>query len=124
MHIQFAELPVIDQDRAIKFYVDHLGLTVVSDEPMGTDGWRWVELGLAGAQTNLHFVRRQDEVPSEEPVLVLVDADVRGTIARLKARDVEIVSEPREFRWQPGRLAAEFRDSEGNRMMLGSPAAN
>ena len=28
MHVQFAELPVSDQDRAIAFYVDKLGLTV------------------------------------------------------------------------------------------------
>jgi predicted enzyme related to lactoylglutathione lyase len=120
MHIQFAELPVSDQDRAIAFYVTHLGLTVVSDEPMG-DGWRWVELGFPSERSNLHFVRRKDGVPSEEPVLVLVDEDVPGTVARLKSSGVEIVNEPQEFPWQPGRLVAEFRDSEGNRMMLGSP---
>lgn len=35
MHIQFAELPVFDQDRAIAFYVDNLGCEVASDAPMG-----------------------------------------------------------------------------------------
>ncbi len=44
MHIQFAELPVFDQDRAIAFYVDTLGCEVAADAPMGADGWRWVEV--------------------------------------------------------------------------------
>ena len=44
MHIQFAELPVFDQDRAKKFYIDHLDCGVAADEPMGPDGWRWIEL--------------------------------------------------------------------------------
>lgn len=121
MHIQFAELPVFDQDRAIKFYRDNLGCEVASDAPMGADGWRWVELRFPGADTTLHFLRRKDDSPSAEPVLVLVDDDVEGTIRRLKASGVEIVTEPQEAPWQPGRITAEFRDSEGNRMVLGSP---
>ena len=44
MHIQFAELPVFDQDRAKKFYTDHFDCRVAADEPMGKDGWRWIEL--------------------------------------------------------------------------------
>ena len=65
MHIQFAELPVFDQDRAKKFYTDHFGCQVAADAPMGKDGWRWIELKFAGAETALHFVRRKDEAPSE-----------------------------------------------------------
>ncbi|WP_157017044.1 VOC family protein [Mesorhizobium xinjiangense] len=120
MHIQFAELPVFDQDRAKAFYAEHLGCEVASDAPMGADGWRWVEMRLAGARTNLHFVRRDDDKPSAGPVLVLVDDDVAGTVERLRAEGVEIVTEPQDAPWQPGRTFAEFRDSEGNRMVLGS----
>ena len=119
MHIQFAELPVSDQDRAIAFYVDKLGFTVAADAPMGASGWRWVEIALPGAVTNLHFIRRAG-APSDDPVLVLVDADVAGKIAALRAQGVEITSEPQEAPWQPGRIAAEFRDSEGNRMVVAS----
>jgi hypothetical protein len=32
----------------------------------------------------LHFLRRRDETPSVEPVLVLVDNDVEATVERLK----------------------------------------
>jgi catechol 2,3-dioxygenase-like lactoylglutathione lyase family enzyme len=120
MHIQFAELPVSDQDRAKTFYVDKLGCHVAADTPMGEGGWRWIELGLPGAITNLHFIHRNGTALSDEPVLVLVDADVLGRVAKLRAKGVEITSEPHEAPWQPGRIAAEFRDSEGNRMVVAS----
>jgi predicted enzyme related to lactoylglutathione lyase len=120
MHIQFAELPVIDQDRAKAFYTDHLACQVAADQPMGDGGWRWIELTFPGAVTNLHFVKRSDDSPGAEPVLVLVDDDVEAMIAALKARGVEIITEPQEAPWQPGRTVAEFRDSEGNRMVVAS----
>lgn len=120
MHVQFAELPVFDQDRAKAFYVDSFDCRVAADQPMGKDGWRWIELRFAGAETTLHFVRRRDEAPSTEPVLVFVDDDVQATVKRLKSRGIEIVSEPQEAPWQLGRTAAEFRDSEGNRIVIGS----
>ena len=120
MHIQFAELPVFDQDRAKAFYVDNLACEVAADAPMGKDGWRWIELRFPGAATNLHFHRRKDETPSAEPVLVLVDANVAATIEALRSRGVEIITEPQEAPWQPGRIAAEFRNSEGNGMVIAS----
>jgi predicted enzyme related to lactoylglutathione lyase len=121
MHIQFAELPVFDQDRAKQFYIDNLGCTSAADVPYGKDGWRWIELAFPGAETHLHFLHRKNDTPSHEPVLVLVDADVEGTITRLRSGGIEIVTEPHEPSWQPGRTVAEFRDSEGNRIVLGSP---
>jgi len=120
MHIQFAELPVFDQDRAIGFYRQHFACEIAADAPMGKDGWRWVELKFPGAATHLHFNRRADDSAGEDPVMVLVDDDVSATVARLKASGVEIITEPGEAPWEPGRIVAEFRDSEGNRMVLGS----
>ena len=118
MHIQFAELPVFDQDRAKRFYTDHLGCQVAADEPMGDSSWRWIELKFPGAETTLHFLERDNEAPSTEPVLVLIDDDVEATIKSLKAKGVEIITEPHEAPYAPGRTAAEFRDSEGNRMVI------
>lgn len=120
MHIQFAELPVFDQERAKTFYTRHLRCEVAADAPMGEGGWRWIELKFPGAETTLHFHRRADDTPSAEPVLVLVDGDVEATVAALKSRGVEIITEPQEAPWQPGRMVAEFRDSEGNRMVIAS----
>ena len=120
MHVQFAELPVFDQDRAKTFYVDHFDCEVAADVPMSEDGWRWIEIKFAGADTSLHFVRRKDDAPSAEPVLVLVDDDVEGIVKSLKSKGVEIVSEPQAAPYDAGRTVAEFRDSEGNRMVISS----
>lgn len=120
MHVQFAELPVFDQDRALRFYTERLGCHVVADVPMGKGGWRWIELGFAGARTTLHFLQRADDAPSDQPVLVLVDDDVAGAVERLRSRGVEIVAEPAEAPYEPGRIVAEFRDSEGNRLVISS----
>ncbi|MDX8443474.1 VOC family protein [Mesorhizobium australafricanum] len=120
MHIQFAELPVSDQDRAKAFYTNNLACQVIADQPMDDSGWRWVELAFPHAVTNLHFISRADTLPSVDPVLVLIDDDVEARVGSLRAKGVEIVTEPLEAPWQPGRTVAEFRDSEGNRMMLAS----
>ena len=120
MHIQFAELPVLDQKPAKAFYIDHLNCRVVADQPVSNDGWRWIELGFPGANTALHFLRRKDDAPSEGPVLVLVDNDIEVTVQRLKSLGVEIITAPRPAPWRPGRTIAEFRDSEGNRMVSAS----
>jgi predicted enzyme related to lactoylglutathione lyase len=120
MHVQFAELPVADQDRAKRFYAEKLGCEPAADVPMGPDGWRWIEMGLPGARTTRHFVRRGAEPSNDEPVLVLVSKDVDATVAALRSSGVEILTEPHRPAWQPNRVVAEFRDSEGNRLMLGS----
>jgi predicted enzyme related to lactoylglutathione lyase len=120
MHIQFAELPVRDQARAKQFYVENLGCVVAADAPMGSGGWRWIELRFPGSETTLHFVHAKVEDASDGPVLVLVDDDVAATVEGLRSRGVEILSEPHSPAWQPARTVAEFRDSEGNRMVVGS----
>jgi predicted enzyme related to lactoylglutathione lyase len=120
MHIQFADLPVRDQARAMHFYADHFGCTVAADAPMGKDGWRWIELAFAGSETRLHFLRARADDGADEPALVLVDDDVAATVDVLKAKGVDILTEPHRPAWQPGRTVAEFRDSEGNRIMIGS----
>lgn len=122
MHIQFAELAVTDQDRARSFYTTHFHCEVVADVPMSADGWRWVELRFPGARTALHFIRRRDQVPSAEPVLVLVDDAVDAVAARLKSEGVEILTEPQAAPWDPRRRIAEFRDSEGNRLVISGGA--
>jgi predicted enzyme related to lactoylglutathione lyase len=120
MYVKFAELPMFDQQRAKDFYATKLGCSVEMDAPYGEDGWRWIAVGFQGARTTLHFVRRPNDKPSDTPVLVLVDPDVAGVVERLRAAGVSILSEPRSVSWSPGQTIAEFRDSEGNRMVISS----
>ncbi len=117
MKLEVTAIPVSDVDRAKRFY-SSLGWRLDADFVFV--GWRWIELRFPGAETALHFNRRKDGAASDEPVLVLVDDDVEATVLRLKSKGVQIVTEPQEAPWQPGRIVAEFRDSEGNRMVIGS----
>lgn len=120
MFVQFADLPVSDQDRALSFYTEKLGCRVVADVTMGASGWRWVELALGDAATHLHFVRRRPDHASDEPVMVLIDDDIDATVARLKGGQVEIVSEPGPAPYDPHRRVAVFLDSEGNQLVISS----
>lgn len=94
MFVQFAELPVFDQDRAKRFSVDHFHCQVVADLSMNKDSWRWPELKFPGAETALHFLRRPDETPSKDPVLVFVAEDVEATVQELAANGVTIITKP------------------------------
>lgn len=117
-HVKFANLPVFDQDRALAFWRDRVGLTVAADEPYG-EGGRWTELALAGAETRLVFVRRPDESPSSEADLILVCDDVDQSFAALSARGVAFTQPPAKAPWRAEERYAVFRDSEGNLVMLG-----
>jgi predicted enzyme related to lactoylglutathione lyase len=118
MHIRFAELPVCNQLRAEKFYGEHFDDPVAADRPMGSDGWRWIELQLAEAEAALHFARRRDEA-SGTPVLVLVADDLEETVQGLETRGVQTLTEPREAPRRRGQRVAESQDSESNRLMIG-----
>jgi predicted enzyme related to lactoylglutathione lyase len=118
MRIKFATLPVLDQRRAMDFYVRHFHCEASVDRPYQDDGWRWIELKFPNAETTLLFERRENDSPGATPALVLVDTDVDATVTSLKSNGVEIITEPKEAPWEPGRRFAEFRDSEGNRIVI------
>ncbi|RFB79955.1 VOC family protein [Methylovirgula sp. 4M-Z18] len=118
MFVSFAELPVFDQARAKAFYVDKFGCQVVADAAMGAGGWRWIEVGFPGAETSLHFVRRQDEAPSNGPVLVFVADDVPSAVHGLALKGVKIVADVTPAPYDPRRQVAEIEDSEGNRIVI------
>ena len=101
MHIKFALLPVQDQGRAKDFYIQTFGCDVAVDKPYKDDGWRWIELKFPDAETTLRFERREDDSPSAEPSLVLVDADLDATVALLKSHGVTVITEPKETPWEP-----------------------
>jgi lactoylglutathione lyase len=119
-HIKFAHLPVADQDRALTFWRDQVGLEVSLDQGYG-DGWRWIELSIPRAQTRLLFTEKPAQAPrSEQPSLILVVEDVDAETAALKARGVVFVEEPRAAPWAPAERYAMFEDSEGNRILIAS----
>jgi len=41
--IKFVSIPVADQDRALDFYTEKLGFTIITDQPFD-EKQRWIEL--------------------------------------------------------------------------------
>jgi predicted enzyme related to lactoylglutathione lyase len=117
--VKFANLPVSDQDRALAFWRDRVGLTAATDEAYG-EGWRWIELEFPSAETRIVFTQRPDGTPGTQPSLILICDDVDESFRELSAKGVEFTQEPTEAPWRPGERYALFRDSEGNLVMLGN----
>jgi predicted enzyme related to lactoylglutathione lyase len=117
-HVKFAELPVVDQDRAVAFYTGTLGLTLFVDAKYD-ETWRWIEFQIPGAQTKILLTRREGE-PRAEPAVILVVEDVAKAHIALKDRGVEFTQDPAKAPWSAEETYALFRDSEGNTIMLGS----
>jgi predicted enzyme related to lactoylglutathione lyase len=117
-HVKFAELPVVDQDRAVRFYTEKLGLSVAVDSAYSA-GWRWLEFAIPGAATKI-LVTRRESAPRSEPAIILVVEDVKDAFATLKGRGVEFTQEPTKAPWAEDETFALLRDSENNIVMLGS----
>lgn len=117
--VKFAELPVADQNRALRFYTEKVGFRVAQDAPY-TDGWRWIELEIPGADTRILFTKRQDGSNEDAPRLVLIADSVDATYQELSKRGVHFTKPPTKAPWSPSETFAQFRDSEGNGIVIGS----
>lgn len=118
-YVKFSGLPVSDQDRALAFYRDQMGLTLATDQQYGS-GWRWIEFEVPGSPTRVLFERRPDEAPGEQPCLNLVVQDLDAAHKALAAKGVIFDQEPIDAPWAPGERYALLRDSEGNLILIGS----
>ena len=50
--IKFISIPVADQNRALDFYTDKLGFTIITDQPFD-EKQRWIELRIPKAETRV-----------------------------------------------------------------------
>src|SRR5947199_8069094 len=50
--IKFVSIPVSDQNRALDFYTEKLGFTIITDQPFD-DKQRWIELRVPKAETRV-----------------------------------------------------------------------
>ncbi|MEU8972659.1 VOC family protein [Streptomyces monashensis] len=113
-HASFVTLPVSDQDRALRFYRDVLGLTVTADRDMPQG--RWLQVAPEGARTvfTLFGPGMGDFEPGSVRGIMLVTTDVDADCARLAAAGTPVQG-PDELPW--GRMAS-FADPDGNGLML------
>ena len=117
--IKLVNIPVRDQKRAVNFYTEKLGFSIATDQEMGPDGQRWIELRIPGAETLVTLFTpdgHEDRIGTFVPLSMWAD-DVEATYATLKARGVEFAAPPKQEPWGTSVI---FIDSEGNKLHLGS----
>ena len=111
-------VPVTDQDRAVAFYVDKLGLEKRMDVPFG-NGYRWIEVGPAGADTTIAVVPPPAGKPSGnvETGISLYTGEIDAYHADLKASGVDVDDEVTRM-GGPVPPLFWFRDPDGNTLMV------
>jgi catechol 2,3-dioxygenase-like lactoylglutathione lyase family enzyme len=132
--ITYATLWVDDQDVAIAYYTEKLGLELREDVSVPElGGFRWVSVGVPGQDVSLALLTVPGPPVFEEETQRLVKEllargvaggvmfgtdDARGTYEELKARGVEFQHEPTE---QPYGIDTGIRDPFGNQMRIVQP---
>jgi catechol 2,3-dioxygenase-like lactoylglutathione lyase family enzyme len=110
-------VPVSDQDKAIAFYTETLGLEKRLDVPMG-DAMRWVEVAPAGAVTSIALVPpREGDPVGVETRIALNTTDVDADHADLKARGVDVDDEVSRY-GDPVPPMFWLRDQDGNSLLI------
>jgi catechol 2,3-dioxygenase-like lactoylglutathione lyase family enzyme len=127
-----AQLWVHDQDEALAFYTQKVGMEVHSDVTVPELGnFRWLTVAPAG-QPDMAITLMaipgppvMDEATADQVralmakgfagTVFLVTDDVRASYEELKGRGVEFVEEPEE---RPYGIDSSFRDPSGNNLRL------
>jgi predicted enzyme related to lactoylglutathione lyase len=114
--IKFMGIPVANQDRALNFYVNTLGFTLQTDQPMGP-GQRWIEVRPPKGDAGLALFTppgQENRIGAFTGVSMECD-DVQRTYEELIAKGVEFAKPPKTESWG---VAAIMKDSEGNQIVL------
>ncbi len=91
-----------DQDESVEFWVDKVGFSKRSDEPMGADlPGRWIELAPPAGGAII--------VPFQAGIVFECD-DIQRTFEELRDRGVEFTIEPARHDWG---TFAQFKDPDG-----------
>jgi uncharacterized glyoxalase superfamily protein PhnB len=132
MKIANAQLWVHDQEEALAFYTEKMGMETRADVTLPEMGnFRWLAVGPAG-QEDVSIVlmaipgepmmdsATQDQVrdltaKGFTSTVFLTTDDVRGEYERLKARGVEFTTEPED---RPYGIDTGIRDPSGNNLRL------
>ena len=117
--IYYTSVLVSDQDRALDFYTNVLGLEKRVENPT-PDGPRFLTVGVKGDEFQLVLWPGTPgeaalAMGSPPPSVTIVTDDCRGTVEQLKERGVEFVSDVLEFPWG---YVAQFTDPDGNRLQV------
>jgi catechol 2,3-dioxygenase-like lactoylglutathione lyase family enzyme len=105
-------IPVTDQDRALGFYTETLGLEKRLDVPLPQFGGRWITVAPSGSTTTLALIPAHDGVPAGlETGIRLTSPDAAAAHQYLGERGVD-VGELLHWEGVPPMFA--FHDPDGN----------
>lgn len=110
--IRTVAVPVTDQNRAVAFYVDQLGLQVTMDSPMDAVGGRWIELAAPGSETSIALAPAYGDAKAGGLTGIrLTTTDAARLHAKLKEDHVDVDD---LLNWPGVPPMFEFRDPDGN----------
>ena len=116
--VKFVSIPVKDQAKALKFYTEQLGLTLLTNQPFD-DNQNWIELQIPGAETRITLFTpsgHEDRIGTFSNI-TFSSANVQKSYEDLSARGVEFVKPPTKEHWG---TFAMFKDIDGNMFVLSS----
>jgi predicted enzyme related to lactoylglutathione lyase len=128
-NISRSQIFVLDQDEALDFYTNTLGLEVASDVDLGF--MRWLTVRVPGDDREILLERPGPPAMDEETAtqvrelvtkgavggwLFLTTDDAHDTFATLKGRGVDITDEPTD---RPYGIDFGIRDPFGNAIRIG-----
>jgi lactoylglutathione lyase len=113
---------VNDQEAALDFYTNKLGLETIQDQPYG-EGTRWITVSPAGSRIMIALEKAERDYEKAQvgrsdgrPVLVLSTNDIHAAYERLRERGVRFLEEVVRYPW--GGIGARFLDQDGNPIFL------
>jgi len=135
--LTYVQVWVHDQDEALAFYTDKLGMEVRDDVTVPEMGnFRWLAVGIPGQDVSIALLAIPgppvfDEETRESIQKLLAKGasgglffqtdDAQKSYQELKSRGVEFTQEPTE---QPYGIDAGFRDASGNHFRLAQPPSS
>lgn len=119
-HVKLVSIAVTDQKKALDFYTNKLGFTVVVNEPFNASGdSRWIELKPPEGQTRIVLLKadRNDPRVGRLSNIVFTTDDVEKTYFDLKTKGVQFKEPPNKQHWG---MFTQFNDLDGNTFVLAS----
>jgi len=107
-------VPVADQDRAVKFYTETLGLEKRREAEFG-GGMRWIEVGPAGSSTTIALPPLGAVQPGQDTGIRLLTGNAEAHHEALLAQGVD-VGDLLNFPGAPPMFS--FKDPDGNTLYV------
>ena len=124
MKIGLTSVYVDDQEKALRFYTEVLGLVKKTDVTNGP--YRWVTVASADEPDGAELQLALNDNPAAkayqeamfqqgQPAVMFFTKDVKGDYERIKARGAEFTMPPTEV---PGSTIAQLKDTCGNMVQI------